>query len=65
MVGRISGQLQAEVGLHRSADVGGPSSVNAPAAILVLVLQDVICRLGKTTRVPSAEKCVQQNVVGF
>ena len=65
MVRVVSGQLQAEVGFHRGANVGGAGSVNAPASILVLVLQNVICRLGKTTRVPSAEKRVQQNVVGF
>ena len=63
MICLVSSQLQAEVSLHRGADIGRPCGINTPAAIIVLVLQNVIGGLCKPLLIAAAEKGVQQNVI--
>ena len=65
MIGRESRQLQPEVGLHRSADVGRTAGVNAPAAVFILVVQDVARGLVKAFLAARAQQGMQQDVIGF
>ena len=65
MIGGVAGQLQAEIGFHRRADVGGPGREDAPAAVFVLVLEDVVGGFLKALRIAGAEQRVQQDVIGF
>ena len=55
MVGGVAGKFQAEVCLHRRADVRRPAGVNAPAAVFVLMLQNVVRGLLKARRIAGAE----------
>src|SRR5215472_11642485 len=63
MIRFIAGQLQTEIALYGRADVGGTSSVNTPAAILVLVLKNVARRFAETFLLSATQKRVQQDIV--
>ena len=65
MIGFVSGQLQAEVGFDRGADVRGTGGVDAPAAVFVLVAHDPVGGFLKAVGIAGAEQRVQQNVIGF
>ena len=58
-------QLQPEVGLYRGRDVRWPGRINTPAAICVLVIENVTRRLLEPLRRARTEQGVQQDVVGF
>ena len=49
MIRRISRQLQPKISLHRSADVRRPGRINAPSAIFILMAQNPVGRLLKTS----------------
>ena len=65
MIRRESRQLQPEVSLHRSADVGRAGGIDAPATVLILVIENVASGLVKTLLAARAEQRVEQNVIGF
>ncbi len=65
MIGRESGQLQPEVGFHRSADVRRPAGIDAPAAVFILVVQDVRAALSKRSWLPVPSSSMQQDVIGL
>src|SRR5208337_4041621 len=65
MIRRESRQFQPEVSLHRSADVGRAAGVIAPAAVFILVVQDVTRGLVKALLAARAEQRMEQNVIGF
>src|SRR5208337_4331733 len=65
MIGRKSCQLQPEVSFHRSADVGRAGGVDAPAAVFVLVVQDVARGLVKALLAARSEQRMEQDVIGF
>src|SRR5450631_717107 len=65
MIRGESSQLQPEVRFHRSADVGRPAGVDAPATVFILVIQDVASGLVKTGLVAGAEQRMEQDVIGF
>src|SRR5258708_29305812 len=65
MIGVISREFEAEVGFHRGADVGRAGGVNAPTAVLVLVLDDPVGGFLEAGGVAGPEQRVEENVVGF
>src|SRR5580704_10138781 len=60
-----SSQLQPEISLHGSADVRRSAGVDAPAPILVLVVQNAARRLVKALLIAGAEQGMKQDVIGF
>src|SRR5215469_2499600 len=65
MVRLVASKLQPEIRLHGGADIRGPAGIDAPAAIGVLVLQDVARGFFEALLVDRAQQGVQDHVVGF
>ena len=65
MIGKPGHQLEGEVGFDRSADVGGAARVDTPAAILILLAQDLRDRPLHLALVACTEQRVHHDVVGF
>ena len=65
MIGGVTRQLQPEVAFDRGADIGWALVVDAPSAILVLVLQNVACRFGQALGIARPQQNMQHDVVGF
>jgi hypothetical protein len=65
MVSGVAGQLQPEICLHGGTNVRRSTGIDTPAAVFVLLLQNVIRGLAEALRIPRAQQCVQQNVIRF
>src|ERR1700688_391066 len=63
MLGVVSGQLEAEICLHGCTDVGGPSGINAPAAVFILMLNNPVCGLPKALGIARPQQGVKQNII--
>ena len=65
MIGLVSRQLQAEISLDRCADIRWAAVINPPAAVFILMAENVVGALLKALRIAGAKQRVQQNVVGL
>src|ERR1051326_2025994 len=65
MIGLVSCELKPKIRLHGCADVRRASVVDGPAAVFVLVSQDVVRALLETLLVAGTKQRVHQDVVGF
>ena len=65
MIDGVTCELEAEIALHRSADIRGTTGVNAPAAIFVLMLEYPVRGFPEALLIARAEQRVQQDVIGF
>src|SRR5258708_6367319 len=65
MIGGVSSKLQAEVSLHRGADIRRSGGVDAPSAVFVLMAEDPVGGFLKAFGVAGTEQRMQQDVVGF
>ena len=65
VIGQPAHQFEGEIGFDRSADIGGAAGVDTPAAIFVLLAQDLgDCPL-HLALVAGAQQRVHHDVVGF
>src|SRR5215469_12733042 len=65
MVNLETRQLQSEICFYRGADVGGSTVVNRPAAVFVLVSQNLIGALLEALLITGPQERMHQNVIGF
>src|SRR5712691_5369728 len=65
MIGLVPHQLQSEISFHRCADVRGPTVVDRPATVFILMTEDVVRALLKTFLVSCPQKRVHEDVIGF
>ena len=64
VVSFVAGELQPKIRLHRGADIGRPTRINAPATVLVLMLEDVPRGFREAVfRVRGLQQRVQDDVV--
>ena len=52
MVGLVSRELEAEIGFHRRADVRRAAVVDGPAAVFILMAEDVVRALLEASGLP-------------
>ena len=64
-VGVVAGQLEGEIRLDRDAEFDRAAGVVAPAAVGLLLSQDVVGGLASSLLVLAAEEGHQQDVFGF
>ena len=65
MIGGVAGQLQSKISFYGCTDVRGAGGEDAPAAVFVLVLEDIVRGFVKTLGIAGAEQRMQQDVIGF
>src|SRR4029077_9190205 len=65
ILGAVTGEFQAKIRLHGSADIRWATVIDAPSAVLVLMLQDIARGFRETPRVHVAQHGVQDDVIGF
>ena len=61
----MAGQLEREVGLDRDADVRRSAGIVAPAAVLLLLREDVVGGLANPAVLLAAEEGHEQDPFGF
>ena len=64
-VSRVARHLEGEVRFHRNAQIDRPAGVVAPAALVQLLLQDVVGKPGNARVVFPAQPGQEQHVFGF
>ena len=65
MIGLVTRQLQAEICFDRRADVRRPAVVDRPAAVFILMAENVVGTFPQALLVTGAQKSVHQDVIGF
>ena len=61
----IACELQPKIGLNRSANVRWSTVVDRPAAVFILMAQDLTCGLLQAHFIARSQKGMQQDVIGF
>src|SRR6185312_15372269 len=65
IIGPVSGELEPEIGLYRGADIRGAAVIDGPAAVLVLMAENLPRRLLKALFIARSQQRMQENVIGF